>query len=401
MTRRDLLTSTGTAALTAVSQSRVLGANDRLSVALIGCGARGGLLQPIFQKLNNAPLTAVCDVWQTRARKAQSLAPGAKVFGDHRKLLEAPGLDAVIIATSDHWHAPIAIDALNAGKDVYVEKPLTLKMEEGPRIIHAARENNRICQVGAQQRSGSHYIQAHREYLQAGKLGKINLVRTWWFDGGGAGSGSTSGSHATPAGMREKPGDLDWNRYLEPVKWRPWDPPQFFNFRNYMDLNGGILTDKFVHWVDVVHMFMEQDGPISADTAGGIYFAKDGRTVPDTLNVHLEYPGNWIVTYFNTPQAGLQHEGIEFCGSSGHLRIDRTRFEFFPPERGAEPVVVNCHTDLVQEHVQNFLDCCRSRKIPNGDVAAGHRSAQAAHLANLSYIRKRRVRFDPELELTL
>ena len=284
---------------------------------------------------------------------------------------------------------------------MYVEKPLTLKMEEGPRIIHAARENNRICQVGAQQRSGSHYIQAHREYLQAGKLGKINLVRTWWFDGGGAGSGSTSGSHATPAGMREKPGDLDWNRYLEPVKWRPWDPPQFFNFRNYMDLNGGILTDKFVHWVDVVHMFMEQDGPISADTAGGIYFAKDGRTVPDTLNVHLEYPGNWIVTYFNTPQAGLQHEGIEFCGSNGHLRIDRTRFEFFPPERGAEPVVVNCHTDLVQEHVQNFLDCCRSRKMPNGDVAAGHRSAQAAHLANLSYIRKRRVRFDPELELTL
>jgi predicted dehydrogenase len=405
MTRRNVLTTTGAAALTAASQSRILGANDRLSVALIGCGARGGLLQPIFQKRNNAPLTAVCDVWQTRAQKAQSLAPGATVFGDHRKLLETPGLDAVIIATSDHWHAPIAIDALNAGKDVYVEKPLTLKMEEGPRIIHAARENDRICQVGAQQRSGSHYIQAHREYLQTGKLGKINLVRTWWFDGGGgppSGSrGPSSSGHSVPAGLREKPADLDWKRYLGPVKWRAWDPPQFFNFRNYLDFNGGILTDKFVHWIDVVHMFMEQDGPISADTAGGIYFAKDGRTAPDTLNLHLEYPGNWIVTYFNTPQAGLQREGIEFCGSNGHLRIDRTKFEFFPPEKGAEPVVVACHTDLVEEHVQNFLDCCRSRKMPNGDVAAGHRSAQAAHLGNLSYLQKRRLRFDPERELVL
>jgi predicted dehydrogenase len=190
-------------------------------------------------------------------------------------------------------------------------------------------------------------------------------------------------------------------RYVGPVKWRDWDPPQFFNFRNYLDFNGGILTDKFVHWVDVVHMFMEQDGPISADTAGGTYFAKDGRTVPDTLNVHLEYPGNWTVTYFNTPQAGLQREGIEFCGSNGHLRIDRTKFEFFPPERGSEPVIVACHTDLVEEHVQNFLDCCRSRKAPNGDVAAGHRSAQAAHLCNLSYVQRRRVHFDPERELVL
>src|SRR5258708_31346060 len=145
MTRRDLLTSTGAAALTAASQSRVLGANDRMSVALIGCGARGNLLQPHFQKVNQAPLTAVCDVYRTRAEKTQALAPGAKLFGDHRKLLEMPGLDAVIIATPDHWHAAIAIDALNAGKDVYVEKPLTFKRDEGPKIIQAARVNNRIC----------------------------------------------------------------------------------------------------------------------------------------------------------------------------------------------------------------------------------------------------------------
>ena len=408
MTRRNLITS---AALTAVSYSRVLGANDRLSVALIGCGARGGQLQTAFDKLNG-PFTALCDVYQTRAVRMQHGCPEAKLFGDHRKVLEMPGLDAVVVAAPDHWHAQIAIDALDAGKDVYVEKPLTLRMEEGPQIIRAARMNDRICQTGAQQRSGTHYIQARDEYLRKKRLGKINLVRTWWFDGGGQIRSAESAAarpsnpndpfrgHGVPKGMENKPADLDWNRYLGAVKWRAWDPPQFFNFRNYMDFNGGIMTDKFVHWVDVVHMFMGQDGPVSADAAGGIFMSQDGRTVPDTLNVHLEYPGNWICTYSNTPQAKLEREGIEFCGTEGHLFINRLKSEFFAAD-GADPVVETCKTDLVEEHVQNFLDCCRSRRMPNGDVAAGHRSAQAAHLANRSYLERRRIHFDPDRELVL
>ena len=380
MTRRDLLTATGAAAIAAASQSRVMGANDRMSIALVGCGARGNLLLPHLQKLNNAPLTAVCDVYRTRAEQTQTLAPGAKIFADHRKLLEMPGLDAVIVATPDHWHAPIAIDALNAGKDVYVEKPLTFTMEEGPRIIRAARVNDRICQVGAQQRSGSHYIEARDRFLRTGKLGKINLVRTWWTDGGGGATPlranerptpSPNGGHAIPANMKERPADLDWNRYLGRARWRAWDPSQYFNFRNYREFAGGILTDKFVHWVDVVHMFMEQDGPISADNTGGLFIAKDGRNVQDTINLHLEYPGQWICTYTNTAQAGFPREGIEFCGTHGHLRIDRTKYEFFPPERGAAPLVVECHTDLVAEHVQDFLDSCRSRKLPKGDESLG------------------------------
>lgn len=404
MTRRDMIAST---ALTAVSYSNILGANERLSVALIGCGARGGQLQPHFQKLNG-PLTAVCDLWRTRAEKAQALVPGARLFDDHRKLLEMPGLDAVIVATSDHWHARIAIDAMHAGKDVYVEKPLTRTIQEGPRIIDAARVNNRVCQVGAQQRSGTHYIQARDEYLKTGKLGKINLVRTWWTDGAGGASANrpasgraATGGHSVPPGMTDKPANLDWNRYVAPVHWRPWDPPQFFNFRNYMDFCGGILTDKYVHWVDVVHMFMGEHGPLTADTAGGIYVAKDGRTVPDTLNVHYQYPGHWVCTYTNVAQAGMPRDGIEFCGTQGHLRIDRTKFEFFPPERGAQPLVVECRTDLVEEHVRNFLDCCKSRQMPNGDVAMGHRSAVAAHLGNLSWIEKRRIHHDEARELVL
>jgi predicted dehydrogenase len=406
MTRRELI-GTGAAMLTAASQSRIWGANERLSIALIGCGARGLQLQPYFQKLNG-PLTAVCDVWRTRAEKAQSLAPGSQVIDDHRKILDIRGLDAVIVATSDHWHARIAIDALNAGKDVYVEKPLTRTIGEGAAIIDAARTNSRICQVGAQQRSGTHYIQARDEYLKTGKLGKINLVRTWWTDGAGGGQANRAanataptGSHAVPPGMTNKPADLDWNRYLAPVRWRPWDPPQFFNFRNYMDFCGGILTDKYVHWVDVVHMFMGEQVPLTADAAGGIYVAKDGRTVPDTLSVHYEYAGNWVCTYTNVHQGGVQREGIEFCGTQGHLLIDRTKYEFFPPDSKAQPQVVECKTDLVEEHVRNFIGCVKSRQMPNGDVAVGHRSAVAAHLGNLSWMERRRIHFDPDREFVL
>lgn len=148
-------------------------------------------------------------------------------------------------------------------------------------------------------------------------------------------------------------------------------------------------------------MFMGEDGPGSVDMTGGIWVAKDGRTVPDTINLQLEYPGNWLCTFTNVTTSGLQRAAIEFCGTRGHLRIDRERFEYFSSEKGAAPVVVECHTDLVEEHVQNFLDCCRSRKMPNCDVAAGHRSAQAAHLGNLSYAEKRRIHFDPDREILL
>src|SRR5262249_36920366 len=152
----------------------------------------------------------------------------------------------------DHWHAPIAIDALNAGKDVYVEKPLTLRIEEGPKVIRAARMNERICQVGAQQRSGTHFIQARDEYLRKNRLGKVNLVRTWYFDGGAymgrsrnparsdPASPIPTGGHRVPPGMEKQPADLDWKRFLGTVKWRSWDPAQYFNFRNYMDFSGGI-----------------------------------------------------------------------------------------------------------------------------------------------------------------
>lgn len=178
MNRRSLIR--GAAAMSAASYMRVLGANDRVQLGLIGCGDRGEYVMTVFQNSKQVDVNAVCDIYGAKIDKVQQKATTAKGFNDHRKLLEAKNVDAVLIATPDHWHAGCAIDALNAGKDVYVEKPLTLTIDEGPPIVKAARVNNRICQVGMQQRSGENYLEAKRLYLDSGKLGKITMARTWW-----------------------------------------------------------------------------------------------------------------------------------------------------------------------------------------------------------------------------
>ncbi|MEK7753118.1 MAG: Gfo/Idh/MocA family oxidoreductase [Acidobacteriota bacterium] len=375
--------------MTAASYSRVAGANDRVQLGLIGCGGRGRSVMGTFVKTEQVNVAAVCDVYGERIDRAKQVATEAKSFGDHRKLLEMKQLDAVLIATPDHWHALTAIDALNSGKDVYCEKPLTLKIEEGPAIVKAARVGNRICQVGMQQRSGSHYIQARDEYVKTGKLGKITLARTWWHG---------NGAHLMKSPLNERPSNLDWARYLGPVKWREWDPPQYFNFRAYLDFGGGQITDLFTHWIDVVHMFMEQDNPTSAVASGGVYHYKDGRTAPDTICVFLEYPANWTATFEATLAPGITGAGVEMCGTEGKLFITRGQSEFTPAGKGAKPTVVKSPKDQTIEHVENFLDCCRTRKLPNGDVYIGHRSAQASHLGNIAYVQKRRIKFDPVRE---
>jgi len=396
LSRRRVLRGAATAAIvsTAASYSRILGANDRINLGLIGCGGRGQYVMSTFVKTDRVELKGVCDVWQERADEAKKKggSTSTNTYSDHRKMLDTlKPLDAVLIATPDHWHAQCAIDALNAGKDVYCEKPLTLKIEEGPAIVKAARVNDRICQVGMQQRSGKHYLQAKEEIVKAGKLGKITLARTWWHG---------NGAHLmkAPPRMATRPSNLDWARFLGPVKWRDWDPQQYWNFRAYLDFGGGQVTDLFTHWIDVVHMFLEQDNPISAVAAGGVYYYKDGRTAPDTINVLLEYPDAWTATFEGTLAPGITGAAVELCGTEGKLFITRSRYEFTPKGRGATPTVVTTDRDQTIDHVENFLDCMKSRKLPNGDVYIGHRSAQASHLGNIAYVEKRRLRFDPARE---
>ncbi len=341
-----------------------------------------------FQRDKTVEVAALADIWSEQIDKAQTLAPKAKAFRDYRKLLEEKELDAVLIATPDHWHGATAIAALQSGRDVYIEKPLTLTLAEGPEIVKAARVNNRVCQVGLQQRSGKHYLQAKREYLDTRKLGKITLVRTWWH-------GNTYHLRRAPERLQTKPDALDWATFLGPVKWREWDPQQYWNWRAYLDFGGGQVTDLFTHWVDVAHMFLGPEIPMAATAAGGVYHYKDGRTAPDTIHVLLEYPQEFTVTFEATLAPGIRGFGVEFCGTEGKLEIDRGHFEFLSAEKGAKPVRMEAEKeDMTFDHVKNFLECTRTRRRPNCDVLAGHRSAQASHLGNIAYLDKRRIRFD-------
>ncbi len=383
----------GAAAASAASYGRILGANERLQLGLIGCGERGRYDMSNFVKAGGVDVVALCDVWGDNIDRAKTTpaAANARTFTDHRKVLEIKELDVALICVPDHWHAPIAIDALNAGKDVYVEKPLTLKAEEGPRVVKAARTNKRVCQVGMQQRSGKHYLQAKAEYIDSGKLGKITLCRTWWH-------GNGYHLRKAPASLQTQPANLDWAHFLGPLKWRDWDPQQYWNWRAYLDFGGGQVTDLFTHWLDVVHMFMGKDIPTSAQASGGVYHFKDGRTAPDTINVLLEYPAEFTATFEATLVPGITGAAQEFCGTQGRLWIDRSRYEFYPLGRNVQPVVVKAQSSIDLDHVQNFLDCVKSRQLPHGDVLVGHRSAQASHLGNISYMQKRRIDFDPVRE---
>lgn len=395
LTRRGVLR--GAAVLTAASYSRILGANDRATIGVIGTGERGRHVMRQFLATKQVDVAAVCDIYAQQIDLARKDAPNAKNFTDHRKLLEMRELNAVLVATPDHWHAQTSVDALNAGKDVYVEKPLTLTIEEGPAIVKAARVNGRICQVGMQQRSGRHYRQAKAEFIDSGKIGKVTLARTWWH-------GNTYHLRKAPASLQTQPSNLDWARYLGPVKWRDYDPQQYYNFRAYLDFGGGQVTDLFTHWVDVVHMMLGRDNPTSASAAGGVYNYKDGRTAPDTINVLLEYGGDFTCTFEATLAPGIRGAAVEICGTEGRLWIDRSRYEFHPAARGAQPVIYEVPEgerkvdQLTLDHVQNFLDCVKSRKLPNGDVYVGHRSAMASHLGNIAYVQKRMLHFDPQRE---
>ncbi len=388
---------TATVGMTAASYMKVLGANDAIQLGVIGAGDRGRFDMNLFLVNPGVRVTGICDVWADQIERARQRATEAKGFSDHRQLLEMKDLDAVLIATPDHWHAACTIDSLNAGKDVYVEKPLTRTIEEGPMIVKAARVNQRVCQVGMQQRSTRHYITAKQDYLDKQKLGKITLARTWWH-------GNTYHLRRAPESLLQKPANLDWARFLGPLTWRDWDPQQYYNWRAYLDFGGGQVTDLFTHWIDVVHMFTGNEIPKSASAAGGVYAYKDGRTAPDTINVLLEYPGDYTATFEATLAPGITGEAVEMCGTEGRLLIDRQHFEFRTKGRGVQPAIVNAERNpsggdgMTRSHIQDFLECMRTRKRPNGDVLIGHRSAQASHLGNLSYLQKRRLDFDTQRE---
>lgn len=385
MTRRNLARA---AAASALSYSRILGANDRIGLGVIGTGGRGIHVMTKFQTMPEIEVRALCDVYPKRMDDAAQRAPNTRTFTQHEKLLELKEVNAILIGSPDHWHAQHTIDALNAGKDVYVEKPLCRLIREGADMVKAARVNNRICQVGLQQRSGQVYLEAREQFVRSGRIGKINFIKAFW--------NNPPVRRFDPQRAIAKPDNLDWARFLGPVGWREWNPFMYSNFRAFLEFNGGLMTDFGHHWMDVVHLFMGERPPERV-FATGIWSANDGRTAPDSVTALFEYPGFRV--QFESLAVGVPNEyGVEFYGDQGKLYVNRNRYEFTPPGRNAEKIVKRWEGDITVDHVRNFLDCVKSRQLPTADVYLAYRSVQAALLAVQSMVEKRSITYNPDRE---
>jgi predicted dehydrogenase len=380
--RRDFLRNS--AVLTALSTSRILGANERVRVAGLGTGGRCSYLLSLASKAG-AEIVALCDVYEPRRLAAQEkLAPTARAdYIDYREVLDRKDVDAVFIGSPDHWHVAMTLDAIQSGKDVYVEKPLSHTIEEGERLERAVSGSRQVVQVGYQQRSWEHF-QAGREVLASGKLGKITLVLASWYQDYMNLLGGTAPVDATK---------LDWKRFLGSAPEQPFDPLRFTKWRWFWDFGGGHLTDLFSHYCDVIHWYMGQDSPKMAQAMGGRN-ALPAFECPDTINASYEYSG-FNVVYDGSLVGSLEGGNIVFRGSNAMLKINRDGFAVYPERvvpfektQYPDPVIaMRSLGDGTVDHVKNFFDCVRSRKTPNADVRSAVAAARAAHLGNLAYRR--------------
>lgn len=372
--RRDFFRAA--AVLSAASYGRVLGANDRIRLACLGTGGRGRYLMNLANRIGGCEFLAVCDVYEPhRAKARQELAPAAREYVDYREVLDLKDIDAVFVGSPDHWHARMTTDAVAAGKDVYVEKPVTHAPQEGPALEQAVRVTNRIVQAGYQQRSYPHFIEA-REL--AGTLGKVTLVITSWCQ-----DYSQWGQDPIDAAR------LDWKRFLGSAPDQPFDPVRYSYWRWFWDFGGGHLTDLFSHLGDVVHWYLGEAMPVSTEALGQS-FARRGFQCPDTINASFIYPAGFLMTYHGT-LAAEEREALAFYGSGGILRMSRAGFGLFAGD-DREPVVQARSTeDGTIPHVRNFLDCIRTRRQPNAPIGPAVAAAVTAHLGNQALRRGQRL----------
>src|SRR5262245_11841559 len=280
-TRRSFFTAASGLVIGArLAASNGFGAADRIRIGVIGTGGRARSLMGLLKKLPGNEMVAVCDVYEPRMLQAVEIAgPGAKKVADYRRILDDREIDAVVIGTPDHWHKTIALDAVAAGKDVYVEKPVSHTIEEGAEMVRVIEASKQVVQTGTQQRSWEHYLQG-KELVQSGKLGQITFVQAYWYQHARKGDWPA----APPAG-------LDWKQWLGPAADQPFRPERLYQWRHYWDFGGGCLTDLMTHWIDVVHWYMNVEAPLSAYSSGKNYIMKMWEA-PDTVTSVLEFPND-------------------------------------------------------------------------------------------------------------
>jgi predicted dehydrogenase len=441
-TRRDFLrlaavTSVATATTTRLSaqsapDSQTVAPNDRIQLATIGCGIQGINDTRTALRVPGVELVAVADVYDGRQLRAKE-EWGDHLFTtrDHREVLSRPDVDAVIIATPDHWHARIAVDAMKAGKDVYVEKPMVQDLDEGPRLIETARETKRILQVGSQRVSSVVYAKA-RELFRAGSIGELVLVEAW------INRNSALGAWQYSIPPDASPQTIDWDRFLGNAPKRPFEPVRLFRWRNYRDYGTGIPGDLFVHLFSGIHFVLDSIGPTRVMATGGLRYWKDGRDVPDLMLATYDYPKTQahpefsLVLKVNFEEGGGENQAFRFVGPDGVLTIGGGGVTLSRRQRSKEPghtadtfskameeaylaeyrgkypeqqelrqgneevyLAPQGYSDSY-EHFRVFFDAVRTRKPVVEDATFGLRAGGPAVLANHSLWENRPIGWDPE-----
>ena len=400
--------------------------NERVNVAFIGFGIRGNILLEAAKQTGQANLVAACDCYQGHLDRAKERTDG-KIetnFAQYKKLLERKDIDAVVIATPDHWHLPMVLDAVAAGKDVYIEKPMTHRVEDGPKMIEAAKRYNRIVQAGSQWISSPMQKKA-KEIVQSGKIGKVTKIIASY------NRNSSTGAWNYPIPPDLKNGvNFNWEEWLGPAPKRPYDPERVFRYRKYWDYSGGISTDLFVHLITSIHFVMNARMPDAVAAIGCILVRNDGREVPDTLDALFDYPSFHVNMGSTMNNSSASEQGVQFLGTAGTLAVflgagmaltsenpgegygysidgwplklqeqfwndGKHREESKPYVRAEGTVNYKADgPDATVFHLAEFFDCVRTRRQPVENAEVGHYAAAAGHMVNLSCRSGKKVVWD-------
>jgi predicted dehydrogenase len=390
---------------------------DKVNLGFIGSGIRGKQLIDEFMAVPAARGVAVADLYDGCLERAkEQLGDKITTTKDYRRLLENKDVDAVVIATPDHLHERITLDALSAGKHVYVEKPMTWTIGEGPRMIAAAKASGKVLQVGSQAKTSALTAKA-KELIASGVLGKVNMIRM----GNHRNNAEGAWVYPIPPDASEK--TIDWPRFLGKAKKRPFDAAQFFRWRCWWDYSAGVAGDLFVHQFTQMHEIMGTKAPSSAVSQGGIFRWKDGRTVPDIMNSLLEYPEGFLVDVYVTQVNSFAPRGILIMGDQGTMQVEGRKLTIIPEPkfgeaqlygslnfpkrlrdeylakyanepRPARPEPKEILVEAGQSHNWFFTDSILNNKPSRENAEEGHYAATAAHMCNMAYRKGTRVKFD-------
>ena len=425
--RRSFLKNTGIAVAALAARPawpKVIGANDRINVAVIGLGARGSEhLNLLLEHRANKPdieIVALCDVYQKRLSMASKKAPGAKTYVHHQEVLQRSDIDAIFTATPDHWHAPITLAAMESGKDVYVEKPMTHTVEEGKVVAHRAKELKRVVQVGVQGLSWNRWPKV-REIIRSGMIGQVVEVEgTYSRNAPGGDWNSGEFWSIDPAAGPDAAGDehIDWEQWIGSAPHRSFDADRFFRFRKYWDYSGGIATDLHYHVVAPLTMAVAEEFPTRVSGMGGKWVYDDKREVPDTFLTAADYPSKWSLTV-ESSQVNENGPRTMIRGTKATIHLSDewegppsrqySYADIIPESSYVDDFVKQNHDSMVRidgvgnegdlKHVDNFLDCVRTRKQPNCHADLGYKTLIATDLSVRSYRNGKMYYFDSEKEV--